>query len=75
MKVNSTIRKLSLAVFLTFAGTATLLAALAKPEVREKIQGVGIDLDVEDSATLAKTIDAEIKKWGGWVKSAGITPE
>ena len=55
--------------------TAALLAVLAKPEVREKIQGVGIDLDVEDSATLAKTIDAEIKKWGGWVKTAGITPE
>lgn len=55
--------------------TATLMAVLAKPEVREKIQGVGIDLDVEDSATLAKTIDAEIKKWGGWVKAAGITPE
>ena len=55
--------------------TATLMAVLAKPEVREKIQGVGIDLDVEDSATLAKTIDAEIKKWGGWVKTAGITPE
>ena len=55
--------------------TATLMAVLAKPEVREKIQGVGIDLDVEDSATLAKTIDAEIKKWGTWVKAAGITPE
>ena len=55
--------------------TAAMLAVLAKPEVREKIQGVGIDLDVEDSATLAKTIDAEIKKWGGWVKTAGITPE
>ena len=55
--------------------TATLMAVLAKPEVREKIQNAGIDLDVEDSATLAKTIDAEIKKWGGWVKTAGITPE
>jgi tripartite-type tricarboxylate transporter receptor subunit TctC len=55
--------------------TATLMAVLAKPEVREKIQGVGIDIDVEDSATLAKTIDAEIKKWGTWVKAAGITPE
>jgi tripartite-type tricarboxylate transporter receptor subunit TctC len=55
--------------------SAAFLAVLAKPEVREKIQGVGIDLDVEDSATLAKTIDAEIKKWGGWVKAAGITPE
>ncbi len=55
--------------------TATLMAVLAKPDVRERVQGVGIDLDVEDSATLAKTIDAEIKKLGGWVKSAGITPE
>lgn len=55
--------------------TATLMAVLSKPEVREKIQGVGIDLDVEDSAMLAKTIDTEIKKWGGWVKAAGITPE
>ena len=55
--------------------TATLMAVLAKPEVREKIQGVGVDIDAEDSAALAKTIETEIKKWGGWVKSAGITPE
>ena len=43
--------------------TSTLMAVLAKPEVREKIQAAGIDLDVEDSAQLAKTIDSEIKKW------------
>ena len=55
--------------------TATLLAVLAKPEVREKIQAAGIDLDVEDAATLAKTIEAEVKKWGLWVKTAGIVPE
>jgi tripartite-type tricarboxylate transporter receptor subunit TctC len=55
--------------------SAAFLAVMAKPEVREKIQGVGIDLDVEDAATLAKTIESEIKKWGGWVKAAGITPE
>jgi tripartite-type tricarboxylate transporter receptor subunit TctC len=55
--------------------TSTLLAVLAKPEVREKIQAAGIDLDVEDSAQLAKTIDAEIKKWAMWVKAANITPE
>ena len=55
--------------------TATLLAVLAKPEVRDKIQAAGIDLDVEDSATLAKTIEAEVKKWGAWVKTAGIVPE
>ena len=55
--------------------TSTLMAVLAKPEVREKIQAAGIDLDVEDSAQLAKTIDAEIKKWALWVKAANITPE
>lgn len=55
--------------------TSTLLTVLAKPEVREKIQAAGIDLDVEDSAQLGKTIDAEIKKWATWVKAANITPE
>jgi len=50
-------------------------AVMAKPEVREKIAGVGIDVDYQDSAQLAKTIDAEIKKWSGWVKAANITPE
>jgi tripartite-type tricarboxylate transporter receptor subunit TctC len=50
-------------------------AVMAKPEVREKIAGVGIDVDYQDSAQLAKTIDAEIKKWALWVKAANITPE
>lgn len=53
----------------------TLKAVLAKPEVKEKLANAGIDLDVQDSAQLAKTIDAEIKKWAGWVKLAGIQPE
>ena len=48
---------------------------MAKPDVREKIAGVGIDVDYQDSAQLAKTIDAEIKKWAAWVKAANITPE
>ncbi len=55
-------------------GTA-FAAVMAKPEVREKIAGVGIDVDYQDSAQLARTIDAEIKKWSGWVKAANITPE
>ncbi|WP_350296480.1 tripartite tricarboxylate transporter substrate binding protein [Limnohabitans sp. Rim8] len=55
--------------------TSTLMAVLAKPEVREKIMSAGIDLDVEDAAQLAKTIDSEIKKWAMWVKAANITPE
>ena len=54
---------------------AAFAAVMAKPEVREKIAGVGIDVDYQDSAQLAKTIDAEIKKWSGWVKAANITPE
>jgi tripartite-type tricarboxylate transporter receptor subunit TctC len=55
-------------------GTA-FAAIMAKPEVREKIQNAGIDVDYQDSAQLAKTIDSEIKKWSGWVKAANITPE
>jgi tripartite-type tricarboxylate transporter receptor subunit TctC len=53
----------------------TLRAVLAKPEVKEKLANAGIDLDVQDSVALARTIDAEIKKWAGWVKLAGISPE
>ncbi len=50
----------------------TLQAVLAKPEVKEKLNNAGIDLDHQNPAQLAKTIDAEIKKWAGWVKLAGI---
>jgi tripartite-type tricarboxylate transporter receptor subunit TctC len=53
----------------------TLQLVLAKPALREKLAGAGIDMDVQDSAALARTIDAEIKKWAVWVKVAGITPE
>lgn len=55
--------------------TSTLLAVLAKPEVRERIAGAGVDVDPQDSAALARTIDAEIRRWAGWVKDAGIQPE
>jgi len=54
---------------------AALLAALAKPDVRERIAGAGVDVDAQDSAALAKTIDTEIRRWAGWVKAAGIQPE
>jgi len=55
-------------------GTA-FAAVMAKPEVREKIAAAGIDVDYQDAAQLAKTIEAEIKKWSLWVKAANITPE
>jgi tripartite-type tricarboxylate transporter receptor subunit TctC len=53
----------------------TLLAVLGKPEVREKIAGAGVDPDAQDAAALARTIDAEIRRWAQWVKDAGIQPE
>ena len=53
----------------------TLMAVLAKPEVREKIAGAGVDPDPQDAAALARTIDVEIKRWAQWVKDAGIQPE
>ena len=48
---------------------------MARADIREKIQNAGIDMDVQDSATLARTIESEIKKWAIWVKAANITPE
>lgn len=50
-------------------------SVMARPDIREKIQNAGVDVDVQDAATLARTIDTEIKKWAGWVKAANITPE
>jgi len=52
-----------------------LLAALAKPDVRERLTGAGVDVDPQDAPALAKTIDAEIRRWAKWVKDAGIQPE
>jgi len=54
---------------------SALQTVMARADIREKIQNAGIDVDVQDSAALAKTIDAEIKKWAVWVKAANITPE
>ena len=54
---------------------STFLAVMAKPDLREKIQGAGIDVDLQDSAQLARTIDSEIRKWALWVKAANISPE
>ena len=55
--------------------SSTLLDVLGKPAVREKIAGAGVDVDAQDSAALARTIDAEIRRWAKWVKDAGIQPE
>ncbi len=54
---------------------AAFQSVMARADVRERIQNAGIDVDVQDAATLAKTIDAEIRKWALWVKAANISPE
>jgi tripartite-type tricarboxylate transporter receptor subunit TctC len=55
--------------------SAAFATAMAKPDVREKIQAAGIDVDFQDGAQLAKLIESEVKKWALWVKAANITPE
>ncbi len=55
--------------------TKATLAVMSKPEVLEKLAAAGIDAEPQDSETLARTIDAEIKRWAKWVKDANITPE
>ena len=49
---------------------SSFLSTVGKVDVQAKFQAAGIDMDVQDSAQLAKTIDAEIKKWALWVKAA-----
>ena len=55
--------------------SSTMLAVLARPDVREKIAAESVDVDPLDSAGLAQAIDAEIKRWAGWVRDANIQPE
>ena len=55
--------------------SGALLAALARPDVRERLAGAGADPDPVDSAGLARLIDAEIGRWAKYVRDAGIQPE
>jgi tripartite-type tricarboxylate transporter receptor subunit TctC len=55
--------------------TKATLAVVNRPDVQEKLAGAGIDIDAQDNEALARTIDAEIKRWAKWVKDANITPE
>ncbi len=48
---------------------------ISTKDVADRLAAVGIDTDVQDGEQLARTIDAEIKRWAGWVKAANIQPE
>ena len=55
--------------------TATLQKVLIAPEVKQKLNAGGFDIDSTDAAGLAKLIDSEIKRWGQLTKAAKIEAE
>jgi tripartite-type tricarboxylate transporter receptor subunit TctC len=55
--------------------TATLQKVLASPEVKQKMNAAGLDIDSTDAAGLAKLIDSEIKRWAQLTKAAKIEAE
>jgi tripartite-type tricarboxylate transporter receptor subunit TctC len=48
---------------------------IAKPDVKEKFAGIGIDVAPMNPAELGKFIQSEIALWARMVKLAGIQPE
>jgi len=53
----------------------TAVKGLAKPDVKEKFAGIGVDVAPMNPSQLAKFIEAEIVHWAKLVKLAGIQPE
>ena len=51
------------------------LAALTKPEIKEKFAGIGVDVSPMSAEQLGKFIPMEIAKWAKLAKEAGIQPE
>ncbi len=55
--------------------TSTLQKVLVLPEVKQKLNAGGFDIDSTDAAGLAKLIDSEITRWGQLTKAAKIEAE
>ena len=55
--------------------TIALQKVLASPEVKQKMNAAGLDIDSTDAAGLAKLIDSEIKRWAQLTKAAKIEAE
>jgi tripartite-type tricarboxylate transporter receptor subunit TctC len=55
--------------------TTTLQKVLVAPEVKQKLNAGGFDIDSTDAAGLAKLIDSEIKRWAQLTKAAKIEAE
>jgi tripartite-type tricarboxylate transporter receptor subunit TctC len=52
-----------------------VIKGIARPEVKEKFAGIGIDVAPMGSAELGRFIQSEIALWAKLVKLAGIQPE
>jgi tripartite-type tricarboxylate transporter receptor subunit TctC len=52
-----------------------LCAILDEPEVKKKLEQQGADPSPIDTATFARLIVDDIRKWGDVIRSAGIRPE
>ena len=55
--------------------SAVLLRVVTFPEVKQKLNAAGFDLDPSDAVGLAKLIDSEVKRWGQLTKTAKIEAE
>ena len=54
---------------------AELAAVMAQPEVRQKLGTAGIEAASSSPAQLGAFMAAELERWGGYIRSAGIVPE
>jgi tripartite-type tricarboxylate transporter receptor subunit TctC len=54
---------------------ADMNKALATPDIAQKFDGLGLDLDAKTPAEFKTYMDTEIKKWARVVKQAGIKGE
>ena len=52
-----------------------MLKVLANPEVKQKLNARGFDIDASDAPALAKLIDSEVKRWRQLTKTAKIEAE
>ena len=52
-----------------------MLKVLATPEVKQKLNAGGFDIDASDAPALAKLIDSEVKRWRQLTKTAKIEAE
>jgi len=54
---------------------AAFAAALALPDVTERLASLGLTKLGSDAATTRNFVQADAAKWGGFIRTVGITPE